>query len=165
MRSDQTAIALLKPEQVLALSALLKAKDLLSDILESGQHFDQPCTIVFRNRIRHIRRHDRFDKVPVVRQPLQSLCLANFIICQQTAGHISGQCMIFSGLCILYTYTKTVGIRVRRQYKIRIDLLCQLQSECKCLIRLRIWIADSREITVRKLLLRNHIYMLKAKLL
>ena len=31
MRSDQTAIALLKPEQVLALSALLKTKDLLSD--------------------------------------------------------------------------------------------------------------------------------------
>ena len=73
--------------------------------------------------------------------------------------------MIFSGLCILYTYAKTVGIRVRRQYKIRIYLLCQLQSECKCLIRLRIWIADSREITVRKLLLRNYIYMLKAKLL
>ena len=72
--------------------------------------------------------------------------------------------MILSGLCILYTHTKAVGIRIRRQYQIRINLLCQLQSKGKCLVCLRVRVADGRKISVWKLLLRNNIYMLKAKL-
>ena len=41
MCSDQAAIALLESEEVGSFSTLFKTKDLLSDVFESGQDFDE----------------------------------------------------------------------------------------------------------------------------
>ena len=41
MGADEAAVALLETEEVSAFSALLKAQDLLADVLEAGQNLDE----------------------------------------------------------------------------------------------------------------------------
>ena len=67
-------------------------------------------------------------------------------------------------ILIFYTDTKTVCIRICCKNKICVNLFCKFKSEFKCLCCLRVRIADCREVSVRKLLLRYYIYILKTKL-
>ena len=86
MGSDQAAVALLKSEQIRSLSGLLKLQDLLSDILEAGQHLDQLYAVIVRDGIRQIGGHDRLDQGSVLgKAALQGLFLSDLIISQQAA--------------------------------------------------------------------------------
>ncbi len=165
MCSNQTTIALLKSKEITSLALLLKAKNLLTYVLKTCQYLDQLHSVVLCNSIRHIGCDNCFDQCPILRQTLQSLDLADLIFCEKTAGHISCQGNIFPTLLILYIYAKTIRIWVCRQHQIRILLLRKLKCKSKCLLCLWIWIAHSRELSIRQLLFWHNIYILKAKLL
>ena len=70
--------------------------------------------------------------------------------------------MIFT-LLVLNIHAQTICIRIRCENKIRIMLLRKCKGKLKGFCRLRIRIADSRKLSIRKLLLRNDIYILKAE--
>ena len=162
--TDQAAVALLKSKQVCTLTALFKAKDLLSDILKSSQHLDQACPIIFCNGICHICGNDGLDQNAVIRKSFYCFCLSDLIICKKAAGHISCQCMVFSGLGIFYVNTKAVCIRVCGKDQVCIYFFCKLQAQSESFCCLRVRIAYSREVTVRELLLFYYIDMLKSQL-
>ena len=165
MCSDKTAIALLKSKQICSLAALLKTKDLLSDILKSSQTLNQADSIRLCDCICKIRCNDCLNKSSILWQSLLFLNLADCILSKQASRHISCQRMILTSLCILYIYAKTVCIRICCQNKICVFLLCKCKCQFKCFCCLWIWIAYSRELSIWKLLLWNYINMSKAKLL
>ena len=51
MGADEAAVALLETEEVSAFSALLKAQDLLADVLEAGQNLDETKAVGFRDGV------------------------------------------------------------------------------------------------------------------
>jgi len=70
--------------------------------------------------------------------------------------------MIFT-VFVFDTYTKTICIRICCKNEICIYFFCKLQSKFKSFCCFRIRIADCREISVRKFLLFNHIYILESE--
>ncbi len=166
MGADETAVAFLQAKQVSTLACGLKFQNLLTDVFEAGEHLDELDAVSLRNGICHVGRHDTLHQGSV-RWKLAAchlFSLADLIICQQTAGHISGEGMIFTGFRILHVDTQPVRIGIGSQHQIGVHFLCQLQSQRKCLCGLRVRIADRRELAVRQLLLRHHVHVLEADL-
>ncbi len=94
---------------------------------------------------------------------MQRLALPDLVVCQQTSGHVPGECVVHAVL-VFYPYAQTVRIRVCGQDKVCIHFLCQFQAQLKSLVRFRVRIADCGELTVRQLLFRDYIDILKAQL-
>ena len=70
MCTDQAAITFLKSKQICTLFALLKAQDLLSDILKSGQYLDQTDSVGLCNGICKVCGNDRLNQRTILRQSL-----------------------------------------------------------------------------------------------
>ena len=165
MCSDQAAVALLETKQVSSLAGCLEVEDLLSDVFKSGQNLNETNAVILSDRICQIRGNDGLDQLAILRQSLCCLSLGDLIICQQTAGHVTGQGDILAALGILNIYAETICIRICCKNKVCILLLGKLESQFKCLCCLWVRIADCREISIRKLLLGYYIYIFKADLL
>ena len=142
---------------------LLKKFDLLSDIFESCQSFDQLYIIFFRHGSCHFSGNDSCYNSTILRKHTQFFSLGKEIFQNQHSGHISCEAFILAGLLILCIDTKSVRIRVSGQNNVCIHFCRKLQSQCKCVLILRIRIAYSREISVRKLLLFYYINIVKSK--
>ena len=91
MGSYQAAIAFLITKQEGMLMILLKEFDLLTNIFESGQHFNHIHIICFSNCFCHVGRYDRGYQCTVFWQMSQFLTDTQFIFCNEQTGHISGK--------------------------------------------------------------------------
>ena len=111
-----------------------------------------------------IRRHDRCNKGRLFGHRMCQRSLAENVLADQHAGHISRKGNVFAGLRILGIDAETIRIRIRCKNNICVLFLCKLQCQRKGLRILRVRILQSREIRIGILLLRNHINMLEAKL-
>ena len=75
MGTDQTSVAFLETKQIRPFSGGFKLQDLLPDIFETGQHFNQADIISFCNGVSQIGGHDSFDQESVIRQAVSAfLC-------------------------------------------------------------------------------------------
>ena len=104
-------------------------------------------------------------RAPSLRQAFQGFFLSDLIVRQQASGHISGQGVIFPGLGVFDTHAQTVRVGVCGKHQIRVHLFCQLQSQGKGFLRLRIGVAHRGEFPVRQFLLFYYIDMIKAQFL
>ena len=164
MCSDQAAIALLESEEVGSFSTLFKTKDLLSDVFESGQDFDETQSVGSGDRSCHVCSNDRADYCSVFRKAaVCCLSLAQLVFFKQASGHISGQSMVYT-IFVFDMHTETVCVRIGCQNQVCIDFFCKFQSQFESFFCFRVRITYRREIAIRQFLLFYYIYMLKAKL-
>ena len=142
----------------------LEKTDLLSDIFKSGQYLDQFYAVIRSDHLCHICGNDGLYQCRILRHGSGCFALTQNILRDQHSGHISGKAYIFSGLCILAVYTKTVSVRVSCKHDIRVFLLCKCKREFPCSRAFRVRIRNGREIAVRFFLFRYYDDLLKAKL-
>ena len=78
---------------------LLKEFDLLSDIFESCQSFDQRLHyILLRWLLGHFSGNDSCDNCTVLRKHAKFFSLGKKVLQDQHTGHISGEALVLAGL-------------------------------------------------------------------
>ena len=142
---------------------LLKEFDLLSDIFESCQSFDQLYIIFFCNGSCHFSGNDSCYNCTVFRKHAKFFSLGKKVFQDQHSGHISCEAFVLTGLLILCIDSKSVCIRVSSQNDICVHFCCKFQGQCKCVLIFRVRIAYCGEISVRKFLLFYYINIVKSK--
>ncbi len=126
MRAGKATVGLLETEYIIIGVVELKMMNLLADVLEAGECLHIMKAVLFRHCLCEIRRDNGRDKRRILRKRSVLGPLAENVLADQHAGHISCEADILSGLRILAVDTETVSIRVSSEDDIRIHLLCQL---------------------------------------
>ena len=142
---------------------LLEEFNLLSDVFESCQSFDQFYIVFFCNSSCHFSGNDSCYNSAVFRKHTKFLSLGKKIFQNQHSGHISCEAFVLAGLLILCIDSKSVCIRVSSQNDVCVYFCRKFQSQCKCILVFRVRIAYCREISVRKFLLFYYINVVKSK--
>ena len=96
MGPDQAAITFFKSKEICPFPCRLESKDLLSDILKSGQNLDKPDIVAFGYGVRQIGGYNGLNEIAVVRKAADFLALADLIVCKQATGHIAGKYLVLS---------------------------------------------------------------------
>ena len=143
---------------------LLEELDLLADVFETGQSLDQGYVVSLCDLPGHFSGHDGGDNGAVLRKDTQFFSLGKEVLQNQHTGHVSGKALVLAGFRVLCVNAETVSIRVGSEDDICIHLFGQLEGQSESFLILRVRVADSREITIRKLLLFYHMNLGKAKL-
>ena len=163
MGTFQAAIAFFISEEEFMVMILLKEFDLLSDIFESCQSFDQLYIIFFCNGSCHFSGNDSCYNCTVFRKHAKFFSLGKKVFQDQHSGHISCETFILAGFLILCINSKSVCIRVSSQNDICVHFCCKFQGQCKCVLIFRVRIAYCGEISVRNFLLFYYINIVKSK--
>ena len=162
--SCQAAVAFLQAEYVVVGAGLLEQLDLFPDKFKACENFNQFYVVIRRNGVCHISGNDGFHHSRVGGHGPCGGAFPQDVFRNEHAGHVSCKRHIFTALCIQRINAQTVGIRIGCHHDIRIFFLSKLQRQRKCLGIFRIGIIQRGKFGIRKLLLRNHIYMLEAQL-
>ena len=137
-------------------SRLLKQTDLLSDILESGEHLDQIHTPVRCERLCHIGGDDGSDNRRFFRHCARRCPFPQNVLGDQHTGHIARKADVAAALRISGVDAETVRIRIRGKNKIRLFSLRLGKRQLPRVGVLRIRIRDSRERAALRILLLLH---------
>ena len=163
MGTCKTTITLFQTKYIVIGACLLKEFNLLTDVFETGQYFDEFHIVVIRNRFCHIGCNNGRNKSRIFRHGTGCRSLTQNVFCNQHAGHIACKRNIFAGLCIKCIDTKSVCIRVCSKDNVSIFLLGKLQSKGKCLGIFRIGIIQCCKVWIRHFLFRYYKHVFEAK--
>ena len=145
-------------------TALLKKFDLLADVFESGQNFNQCHVVGFCDCFCHICGNDRLNESRVLRHGSVLGALAQDVLCDQHTGHISGEAYVLAGLAVFCINAETICVRVGCKDDVSVYFFCQFQRQCPCFLVFRVRVSHRREVSVRHFLLFYNVNLIKAKL-